>query len=293
MAEARPSLRFRPLARAALGAAALLVLGRAPAPAADLVELARTAKPAVVNLLLYDQHGQETSSGSGFFLDADGHIVTNVHVVKDAYRVIAQLADGRNMPVLGVVAEDETNDVAIVQAKYQPGRGESLTLAPAAPALEPGEKIFVIGAPRGLSGTVSEGIVSAIRKRDDIARYDRRTPKGQVDLIQLTAAISPGSSGSPVLDTQGRVVAVATSQLIGGQNLNFAVPVGVVHKLMATITAETKPRPIRALAEPGENPRVRNLLISAVVLGAGGFGFWWVVRQRPSPPSRRSISTRR
>ena len=87
---------------------------------------------------------------------------------------------------------------------------------------EVGEKVFIIGTPFGLEKTVTDGIVSAIREIPDLGK-----------IVQLTAPISPGSSGSPVLDMKGEVIGVATFFIVAGQNLNFAIPGARIAKLIS------------------------------------------------------------
>lgn len=210
-------------------------------------------------MTVFDGSGNEVSSGSGFFVSTDGRMVTNVHVVKSADRIEAVLADGRRIPVLGLLAEDKTNDIAIIQANFRPSLGEVLPLAALNHGkLDPGERVIVIGAPNGLGGSLSEGVVAAIRRSEDLDKFDGVETKDREPLIQITAPISPGSSGSPVLDQSGQVVGVAVSQITGGQNLNFAVPISVVHRLLAAIPPQAVPRAFKGMVVG------RNLVISAV-----------------------------
>jgi hypothetical protein len=148
------------------------------------------------------------SLGSGFFLP-DGRIATNRHVVEGATRMKVQAS---NEDTLGSAeyaeAVGRTADLAIL-----PRVGAAPATLPLATRLpEAGESVVVIGAPEGLSNTVSTGIVSAIR------RIQGRT------LVQISAPISHGSSGGPVLNMRGEVIGVSVSVLSEGQNLNFAVP---------------------------------------------------------------------
>jgi S1-C subfamily serine protease len=129
------------------------------------------------------------------------------------------------------VATDFRNDLAILQlqAKDLP----FLTLAPDGSA-EAGTRIAVIGSPLGLEGTLTEGIVSA----------RRNLPKEKRDVLQISAPISQGSSGSPVLDSQGRVVGVASFLLQDGQSLNFASPSEKLRRLLGqTNSREPTPKP--------------------------------------------------
>ena len=170
-------------------------------------------------LAIQDDDGEIKGSGTGFLVSSDGLLVTNHHVIAGAKQIIAKAENGGLFPVLRVVAADPGNDLALLQleAKDLP----CLTLAPAGSA-EAGTRIAVIGSPLGLEGTLTEGIVSARRK----------LPGQKREVLQISAAISQGSSGSPVLDPQGRVVGVASFLLAEGQSLHFAIP---AEKLQALI----------------------------------------------------------
>lgn len=177
--------------------------------ARSLAEIIRDARSAVVHLRTFDADGRPLGDGSGFIIE-DGRIATNVHVVEGAARVEVLDDDGR---LLGAVDHasslSASVDLAILPALDAQSPGLSFALADP----EVGETAIAIGSPQGLTNTVSEGIVSAVR---DIGGRRR---------IQITAPISPGSSGGPVLNDQGRVIGVSVSQMQEGQNLNFAVPV--------------------------------------------------------------------
>lgn len=182
----------------------------------DVVSITRRANPAVITLNTYNASGRQTGLGSGFFL-SDGRIATNRHVVEGSSRIDVMTVDGRK---LGTVSYAEavggaTADLAILPRVTNPPA--TLPLARGLP--EAGEGVVVIGAPEGLSNTVSTGIVSAIRQ------LTGRT------LVQISAPISHGSSGGPVLNMRGEVIGVSVSVLSEGQNLNFAVPVTELSRL--------------------------------------------------------------
>ena len=154
------------------------------------------------------------SQGSGFFINKDGHFITNYHVVKGAYSIVVQLKDKIELKVAYVLAENEEKDLIKLAVDIPGGLlepGMWLDIDPESPDIA--DKIIVIGTPMGLGRTVSDGIISAIREIPD---------RGLV--FQMTAPISRGSSGSPVIDMHGNVVGVAFLQIVNGQNLNFAIP---------------------------------------------------------------------
>lgn len=180
-------------------------------PAQDyLPELVRRVKPSAVSIETFDTKGNTLSRGSGFFVAAD-RVVTNRHVIEKSNRVEVHLLDGKKFIVKGVLAVDGEGDLALLQVDVPRPLAAPLQIARGVP--QEGESIVVIGNPFGLEGSVSNGIVSAVR---DISGYGR--------IIQITAPISPGSSGSPVVNMYGQVIGVATLQAAEGQSLNFAVP---------------------------------------------------------------------
>jgi len=155
----------------------VLLLTSAALPSAevpDLRALAKQARPAVYLLAIQDDDGEVKGSGTGFLVSSNGLLVTNHHVIAGAKQIIAKAENGGLFPVLRVVASDPGNDLALLQleAKDLP----YLTLAPAGSA-EAGTRIAVIGSPLGLEGTLSEGIVSAVRKLTSEARVLQVLPK--------------------------------------------------------------------------------------------------------------------
>src|SRR5258705_5453605 len=182
-----------------------------PADGQDLLpELVRRIKPSAVAIETFDSRGDKLSRGSGFFIDSD-RIVTNRHVIEGAHRAEAHSSTGKVYAVKGVLAVDAEGDIALLKIDAPADQIKPLPLDKTSP--QEGESIVVIGNPLGLEGSVTNGIVSAVR---DIPTFGR--------IIQITAPISPGSSGSPVVNMQGQVIGVATLQITGGQSVNFAIP---------------------------------------------------------------------
>jgi len=196
----------------------------------DLPALARASRPAVVLIILFDSSNETVGSGTGFFISADGTLVTNGHVVELGTKAIAKTEDGRSFPILGVLANDPIDDLVLL--KVEGGKFPFLRLGDSnSTDLPVGERVAVIGSPLGLEGSVSDGVVSAFRPSK---------PDG--NLIQITAAVSPGSSGSPVLNSSGEVVGIATLVLTGGQSLNFAIP-SVAVKGLSSAAARNRVEP--------------------------------------------------
>jgi TPR repeat protein/S1-C subfamily serine protease len=176
----------------------------------DLRALAKRARPAVVLILGFDASGKVTKTGSGFFASSDGRLVTNWHVIHGVSNAKAKTESGPVFDITGILAGSPRLDIAVLQANATdvPSLEINRERAP-----EAGTRIAVIGSPVALEGTLSEGIVSA----------DRQDPNGRGTWIQITAPVSPGSSGSPVLDEEAKVVGIATLNSGGRyQNINFA-----------------------------------------------------------------------
>jgi len=197
----------------------------------SLPSLIKRIEPSVVSVFTYDKKGNILRLGSGFFINQNGDIITNYHVLQGASSAEVKTSDDKTYPITYIVAEDEQNDIIRLSVDIPSKYVQPLFLSEAIP--EVGERILVYGSPLGLEKTVSDGIVSAIR---EVPGYGK--------LIQITAPISPGSSGSPVLDMKGEVIGIATFQMVEGQNLNFAIPserianLNLVGEKKASITEE-------------------------------------------------------
>ena len=177
----------------------------------SLPELVKRVKPVVVAIATYDSGGEALMTGSGFFVDP-GQVVTNLHVIRGAARAEIKTLDGKGKvyPVAGALAIDEDGDLALLKVDMPLERARKSDLAATLP--DEGEKIFVIGNPLKLEGSVSDGIVSAVREVPNVGR-----------IIQITAPISHGNSGSPVFNLRGEVLGVVTIKVTNGQNINLAI----------------------------------------------------------------------
>lgn len=218
----------------------------------NLPAIIKKIQPSVVTILTYDKSGKGLTQGSGFFIREDGHIITNRHVLQGASTAYVKTAEDKVYIVRGVVAEDKEGDLILISVNPNAALNPLLV---SASIPEVGEQVIVIGSPLGLEKTVSDGIVSAVR---DIPEFGT--------IIQITAPISPGSSGSPVVNMKGQVIGVATLQTVEGQNLNFAVPSERIVKLK--IGKEQR------LAE-WEERRTKERLVSAEGLYSTGLSFLW------------------
>jgi tetratricopeptide (TPR) repeat protein len=218
----------------------VLLFAAAPVtPQDSLPELVRRIKPSAVAIETFDARGEKLSRGSGFFIDVD-RVVTNRHVIEGAFRAEVHSSMGSTYPVRGVLAVDAEGDIAVLKVEAQGNQVHPLPLDRTSP--QEGESVVVIGNPFGLEGSVTNGIVSAVR---DIPTFGR--------IIQITAPISPGSSGSPVVNMKGQVIGVATLQITGGQSINFAIPSERISQLQSAS--------LRSLAElvvaTGKNKRAK------------------------------------
>jgi serine protease Do len=188
---------------------------------ANVPDIVLKQKKAVVTIYIDDKDGNRIATGSGFIIDPNGIIVTNYHVAKvwlEANNTITlKMENGAFYPVEDFISFNEDNDIAPLKAA-----GKELPTVNLAKDYKSkqGESVVVIGSPLGLETTVSDGIVSSVRGKDG--------------LIQITAPVSPGSGGSPVFNSRGKVIGVATFLIDGGQNLNFAIPIKHVSYLLKT-----------------------------------------------------------
>lgn len=220
---------FRRHARAVIPIGAMLLslsAGAAQAQSeperASLAELAARATRAAV--LIDVRTGSDSRQGSGFLVDPGGLILTNLHVMRDARSARVKLTSGDVYDRVSILAEDERRDIAVLQVA-----GFDLPTLPLgnSDSVNIGTPIVLIGSPLGLENTVSTGIVSGRRQE----------PEG-FQLLQITAPASQGSSGGAVMNERGEVIGIAVSQLLAGQNLNFAVPINYARGLLQHLGRE-------------------------------------------------------
>ena len=183
-------------------------------------QIAQKAFRSTVLLVMEDANGQPLSLGSGFFV-GDGQIATNLHVVEGSTRGYAKLVGQETkFNIEGYTAIDERRDLIILKVTAFSAQVISLGNSDFA---QVGETVYAVGNPRGLEGTFSDGIISSIR------------PVGNDKLIQITAPLSPGSSGGPVLNRRGEVIGVSVLTIRDGQNLNFAIPSNYLKNLIPKV----------------------------------------------------------
>ena len=205
----------------------------------DVKKLATMTRPAVAFVTVFDKDGKLVKAGTGFFVSADGKLITNAHVIEGAATADAKLENGATYKIRGVLKPAIDRDLLLLQADAKDV--PYLTVSDQ-PLPDVGSRVAVIGSPFGLEGTVSEGIISGHR---DAKKDDR--------WLQMTAPVSPGSSGSPVVDGNGKVVGIATFLVNNAQALNFARPVAYVLELLDQSKATKEPAPFWTVVSNPKN----------------------------------------
>jgi putative serine protease PepD len=250
------------LARLTLATLVLAALGAALAPAfspaaglasprIDPEAIYARSNPGVVMITVvsivnsYFGQREVESGGSGFVLDRQGDIVTNQHVVDGAQTITVLLSDGTEVAA-EVVGADASTDVAVI--RLAPGRRTLRPLVLGSSAkVRPGQSVVALGSPFGLSGTITEGIISGIGRT--ITAPDRTPITGA---LQTDAAINEGNSGGPLIDVTGKVIglnAQINSKSGGNEGVGFAIPIDTVKKAVARLLAAVTGRvPSRAPA---------------------------------------------
>lgn len=213
-------------------------------------QIAKNTIKSTVSIIALDQSMQPIALGSGAIVD-NNSVVTNYHVVKGATQ-LKIIFDGQSNSIVTTTYYSVDYDNDLILLKIQP------TTYPSIPIVEQdssdiGDRIFVAGNPKGLSGTFSEGIISG--KRD----FDKRK------LLQITAPISPGSSGGPVVNIFGKLVGISVGSFKDGQNLNFAIPSNYVKNLLFS----KKPAELKTLLQKTKDSKeneITNNIIDAVTV---------------------------
>ena len=232
-------------------------------------EIAKSAIESTVSIIALDNNSQPLGFGSGFIIE-DELIATNVHVIEGSTSGYV-LVNGqvKKYNIDGYYSIDKSNDLVIL--KVSGLKLKSMILSQGS-IPEIGEKIFAIGNPKGFNGTFSEGIISGIRNFD----------KNQV--LQITAPISPGSSGGPVLNINGEVVGIAFATYSEGQNLNFAIPtqylITLKNNLQDLKAISTLKKPVSSLKTANVKPNIKEgVLIRNIILGCfGSYSFTYSIK---------------
>jgi S1-C subfamily serine protease len=176
--------------------------------AQSIADIAERVGKSVTMIVTYDATGSVIGQGSGVFINKNGLVLTNAHVLEDAYSAEV-ISDLGTFDRITIVFRDPTRDLALIQLKTN--QASPISFA-SDPNFRPGDRVVAIGNPLGLEKTVSDGLISGIRLTND-----------GVELIQTTVPISPGSSGGVLLNTSGELIGITSSTLEAGQNINFAI----------------------------------------------------------------------
>ena len=266
------------------------LIAQADAEHALLTNIYLRVNPSVVNIEIVSGYHSTIdivdSSGSGFVYDADGHIVTNAHVVRDAEEILVTFSDGHVLNA-DLVAVDDYSDLAVI--RVDPAQAPLVpVLLGDSNQLQVGQRVIAIGNPFGLDGSMTVGIVSALGRSLPSARlldpaYDQYS---NPSIIQVDAAVNPGNSGGPLLDSYGQVIGINTAirtENGGFQGIAFAVPVNTMKRIVPQLIEEgsvqyswlgiTSPAAeggysVAALADELDFPVRNGILISEVTPGS-------------------------
>lgn len=212
-----------------------LLFGPGYAQSPDYRQVVEQVLPAVVTISGQSEDGEIV--GSGFLVDSSGRIVTSLHVLKSLKTIKVKLANGEIYDSAKVRAYDERRDLAVIQV---PGFALPTCRLGNSNDLKQGEPVLLVGAGSGLQGSVTSGIVSAIRD----------LPEG-FKVIQTDAAANPGNSGGPLFNTRAEAIGVLGFKLKGSEGQNFAVPINYARGLLENATADLDLAALRSKsAEP-------------------------------------------
>ena len=256
-------------------------------------EVARLARPSVAHITVRRADGA-AGAGSGFVYTPDGFLLTNSHVVHGAREVMAAFADGAEYRAR-LIGDDPGTDTAVLRLE-----GGAIAALPLGDSrhLQPGQIAVAVGSPLGFEFTVTAGIVSALGR--SLQGFGGRMIE---DVIQTDAALNPGNSGGPLLDSAGRVIGVNTAAIPSAQGLAFAVAIntaqwvamelmrhGRVRRAVLGISAGIAPLPRRWIREHdwpvATGLRLQQVMPGSAAAGAGLQAGDWIVGVQGEPVSQ-------
>lgn len=189
-------------------------------------EISEKVSPSVFYIEVYGERDNVLGSGSGFFISANGVAVTNYHVIEDTYGAVITTTSGDRFEATDIIAFDETLDIAIIRISKTSLKGKKVSGFPSvqmadSDKIKAGQTVYALGSPVGLQNTISNGIIS-----------NPRQTIGADTFIQITAAISHGSSGGALVNDYGEVIGITSAGYLddGAQNIGFAIPINIVNQ---------------------------------------------------------------
>src|ERR1017187_1834503 len=241
-----------------------------------VIRAADEGGPSVVNIEIRRRKGERAGSGSGFIITPDGFVLTNSHVVHDADRIEVTLADGRH-PDAHVVAEDPHTDLAVVRIyapQLHPVRlGDSRRV-------RVGQVAIAIGNPYGFQCTVTAGVVSALGRS-----FRANTVRLIDDIIQTDAALNPGNSGGPLVNSRGEVIGVNTAVILPAQGICFAIAIDTAKYVAGWLIKDGK-IPRSYIGVGGQNVPLHRRLVRHYRLAAASDVL--VISIAPGSPAERA-----